>query len=134
MSHRRDAPDGEGERITDLSAEAVHQASGGQQSQSVRSVKGGYDIAVLQFVPAQCLLQILGENSQHLPVDIVDGGGKEKQTTNHPSIVTDARVHRGYSGCGLSRQRSWCGGDDFFVHGFWLRELGFGAPGFSGSS
>jgi hypothetical protein len=59
VAHRRQTPNRERYRIADLRAEAIHQAPSGQQAESVRRIKGSYDVAVIKLGPMKCCLQVL---------------------------------------------------------------------------
>ena len=86
MAHRRQAPDRDRDRIADARSHTIDHAAGDQQSHRVGRLERRHDVAVLNLVPADDGLQIRREHAQHLPVDIVDGGGEEQQGAYPPAI------------------------------------------------
>ena len=78
------------DRVADFGAEAIHDASGDEQSHGVRGAEGRNDIAVIDFAPAKHNLEVLGEKSQNLSVNVIDGGGEEQQRADHPAVTANS--------------------------------------------
>ena len=87
VEHGGDAPEGDREGEAEAGAHPVEQAARHQQPEGVGGLEGGHDIAVLDLAPADAALEVGGEDPQHLPVDVVDGGGEEEQGADRPAEV-----------------------------------------------
>ncbi len=110
MSHRREAPPDDGQGVPDSRADAIHESPGKQQSESVGGVESGDDVSVIDLSPANRELQILGENAEHLPVDIVHGGREKKESADDPAITANPLRRTSFDGyfgfgCGHSFRR-----------------------------
>jgi hypothetical protein len=91
MTHRRDAPHADRERIADARAELVDDRSCAQQADRIRRLKRGDDGAVLDLVPAELPPEIRREHAEHLPIDVVQRGGCKQQCADAPAKTP----HRG---------------------------------------
>src|ERR1700682_4273332 len=76
MAHRGQTPENKSRRITDLRAQPIHQAAGQYQSESICGIESGDDISIVRLAPANDALQVFGEDTDYLPIDIVDRGRK----------------------------------------------------------
>ncbi len=85
MPHRRQAPEADRQRIAEPRAEAVDHRTAAQQTQRIRRLECGDDIAVLDFVPTDLRLQERRQHAQYLAIHIVDGGGGQQQGANPPA-------------------------------------------------
>src|SRR5262249_48332466 len=100
----RDAPHGHGEAVADARAEPVHQPPGKREPERVRGLERAHDVAVLQLVPPDLLLQVGRENTQDLSIDVVDRRRRKQKRADgpaHPPPPRDGRfdrhVARGFS-------------------------------------
>ena len=87
MPHSREAPDADGNCIPQARPQSVHKPAHEEQSQRVRGLKRGDDIAVLDLIPTKNFLQVRREQAEYLSIHIVDGGRKEQQSADTPAII-----------------------------------------------
>ena len=88
MPHRREAPEDDRNRKPDARADPIHQPARDQKADRVRELEGKDDVAVVQFAPAELLRERRLQQADHLPVDVVDRGGKEQQAANDPPDIS----------------------------------------------
>src|SRR5581483_4211449 len=69
----------------------------------VSQLKGEDDPTVVAFRPAESLLEMRLKHRDGLPVNVVDGGGKEEQATNGPAQMGELEAG------GARRKRRGCG-------------------------
>src|SRR6185369_1429601 len=87
MAHRRDAPEDYRERESFACADAIDYASDTQEPNRISALKRKDDPAITNFTPTNFVVNGCLENSDHLAIDVVDGGGEEQQRTDGPTIV-----------------------------------------------
>ena len=73
MRHRSQAPEDHGQRVTQPGPQPVHQPAHHHHAYCVSRLKSENQIAVVDFVPSQIVLQGGLENSQDLAVHVVFG-------------------------------------------------------------
>src|SRR5262249_48620808 len=66
-----------------------HEAPGEQEPDRVRELEGKNDVRVIDFAPTELYLQRRLEDSDHLPVDVVDRRCEKQQAADGPAEVTD---------------------------------------------
>ena len=103
MEHRGDAPDGDGDGESHAGAVLIEQAAGPEHAKGIGRGEGAGDVAVLDIGPADGVLERLGEKAEHLPVDVVDGGGEEEERADGPADVRSGG------------RTSWGGGGQRFI-------------------
>src|SRR5437588_8164341 len=69
VTHGGKAPDRQGHGVADLRSEPINEASREQQTQGVRRIEGGHNIAIVDFAPPERCLETFGKNSNHLAID-----------------------------------------------------------------
>ena len=84
---------------SDARAVFIEQAPAAEHAESVCRGERTGDIAVLDIVPANFVLKRLGEEAEHLTIDVVNGGGKEEERANGP-----ANVGSGGAECGKGHE------------------------------
>src|SRR6185503_11730835 len=84
-----------------------HQPAGEDEPDRIRCLERKDDPTVTYFSPTDFGLQSWFEDSNHLAIDVVDGGGEEQQRADGPTVVADF----GANSC----ERGWsC--FNYFVH------------------
>ncbi len=83
----RQRPDGKGERIAEARADPVDDPAKTQIADGVGALKPKDDIRVGRLGPTQLGLQCRLQLPDRLSIDIVDGGGREQQTANDPTVA-----------------------------------------------
>lgn len=83
----RRAPDEDRQRVPEPRAKPVHDTPRQRHRQRIGELECGYDPAVVGFTPVQILRQRRFQNSQRLPVDVIDGRGEKQQPADHPPGV-----------------------------------------------
>ena len=101
MRHGRQAPGRDGERVARLGADPVDEPAERQQTDGVRSLEGGLDVAEILVAPMQLLVEHGLDQREDLPVHVVDGGGEKEQRADDPPVA--ARC----PGRGTSRSGPW---------------------------
>ena len=89
MGHRGNAPDCDGDGVSNAAADPVNQRAHNQQAQRVRYLERSHNVPILSFVPSEFCLQHGRQQPKHRAIDVIDGGGKENQGANEPPPVTD---------------------------------------------
>ena len=100
VCHRRDAPGQYGNRISFAGTDEVNPVPKGNQPQRVGGLERDDDVRVLGFAPADFALQRRRQQTEDLPVHVIDGGRQEEQATNNPAPVADGGCARGRHGSG----------------------------------
>src|SRR5215813_4835345 len=117
MTYRRETPDGEHDRVTNSSSRPINEPAHKQETDRIRSLKRSDDPAVLELVPADDPLQLRCEDSDNLPVHLVDRGRKKAQRADRPAVMSNPNRRGGrglcYRGCRRIRSQdvSSCDGD-----------------------
>src|SRR5205085_6982727 len=88
VRHRRDAPHDNGERKPFPDSEAIDDPAHHQKADRVRNLEREYDVAVIDLAPMELLLESRLQNTDDLPVDVVDRCCKKQEPANDPSIMT----------------------------------------------
>ena len=91
MRHRRQAPEDHGQRVAQPCAQPVYQPAHHHHADGVSRLKGKDEIAVVDFVPSQIVLQSGLENSQDLAVHVVLGDSEEQEGADDPAEIAGAR-------------------------------------------
>jgi len=91
VPHGGHAPQGHGYGIAQARAGPVDQAAGERHRQRIGQLKSEDDPAIVGFAPAELFCERGLQQAQHLPIDVVDGGGEEQQAADVPA----------QPGCGL---------------------------------
>ena len=98
----RKAPHPDRQCEADPHPDPVHEPSCKQQANAVSGLERKNDRGVVALVKTKLALQHRLEQSDHLPVDVVDGRGEQQKGANHPAEF-----------CAFRRR----GGGDVFWHG-----------------
>ena len=121
--HAGDAPDRHRDGIARPGADPVDQPAREEQPDRVGRAEGGDDVAVVELGPADDLLEVLGEDADHLAVDVVDRGARRRAARRSPSgscrrrstapgaSVASASLHVRCGPCSLAKGDSPIGCD-----------------------
>jgi hypothetical protein len=97
MRHMADGPDHDGDGVTRPRAEFVDDAPEAEIAQRIGQLEPEDDGGIGVLIPAEFGLQRGLEHADHLPVDVIDSGGREQQSADHPAIAPGL-ARRGGSG------------------------------------
>ena len=89
MQHRRDAPNGNRNRVTQLCPDTVDYFSVDQLAKRVAGGKGHNNPAIIRFRPAENSFEFRLQEPKDLPVYVIDGGSRKQQKGNEPSIISN---------------------------------------------
>src|SRR5262249_10562183 len=89
--HSSETPDNYCQGVTYFCSEPVYQPARNQQAQSVRGIKSGDDVAVVDRRPSDYSPQVFLENADDLSIDVVDGGREKQQRADQPTVMADTR-------------------------------------------
>ena len=92
VAHGGEAPKHHRQRVAQASAKPVNQPPDEDHAEGIRSLKRKHQIAVVDFIPAQVVLERDLEDAQHLPVHVVLGDAEQQEGTDDPANVTGAGV------------------------------------------
>ena len=87
MPHRGQAPEHHGQRVTQPCTQPVYYPAHHHHAHRVRRLKSKHQIAVVDFVPSQIVLQCGLEDSQDLAVHVVFGGSEKQEGTDDPAEI-----------------------------------------------
>jgi len=94
VRHGRRAPQGDGHRVAQARARPVDEAAGERHHQRIGQLESEDDPAVVRLAPVELGCERRLEQPEHLAIDVVDGGGEEKQCAYAPAEPR----------CGLARE------------------------------
>src|SRR6185503_4821931 len=86
VAHGGEAPHCNCERVPDPRAEPIDDRTGRDQPDRVSGLERSDDVAVVDLAPMQLALQLRGEDSQHLTIDVVDGRCRQQQRADAPAV------------------------------------------------
>ena len=92
VRHGGDAPEDDGDRISDLRPVPVDQPADDKETERVRTLECRDDIPVLDLRPPDLRLEKGREYPEHLPVDIIDRGGKKEERADDPPVPSHGRA------------------------------------------
>ncbi len=89
MTHGRQTPGRDRNGVTDFGSVLVNQPTKDQQADSIGSLESRVDHPKLGVGPMQLFVENGLQQGKNLPVDIVDGGGKEQQGADGPAVTDE---------------------------------------------
>src|SRR5712664_768717 len=141
-SHRSQAPENHCQGVTHPGAKPVNKPANYQHAQRISGLENNYKIPVVDFIPAQIVLQRYPEDSKYVAIHIVLGSAEEQQPADHPAEISRAGRNvwrnlftgRRSRALRLRRQYARCGGGLRWVHCVKGKLLVFAASFQSGKS
>src|ERR1700692_3389529 len=99
MAYVRQRPDGKGNGIAEARADPVDDRAKTQIADGVGALKPEDDVRVGRLGPTQLGLQCRLQHPDRLSIDVVDGGRREQQPANDPTVAAypRGRVVSGHS-------------------------------------
>lgn len=114
VSHGGQAPENHGDGVTDARAEAVNESAHAEHSRGVGKLEDADEIAVVNFVPAEGVLQGAFEDAEDLAIHVVFCDAEEQQGADDPAEASGeepggSREGMGRGGCtpALGGWRRW---------------------------
>src|SRR5207253_1399417 len=86
VAHRRQTPHADGKCISNPGAYPVHQSADYQKPQCVGSLKCCNDVAVLDLIPSDDVLELWSQQSEDLAIHVIDSGSKKQKRTRTPAV------------------------------------------------
>src|SRR5882762_4044852 len=105
MCHRGQTPEGHRKGVTPACAKAVDESAYDEHSHRVRRLKRKNQIAVVDFVPAEIVLQGGLQYAQHLAIHVVFCYAEKKKAAYHPAKVPN-RSQYNVLRCGSAPRKS----------------------------
>ena len=93
MAHRGQAPENHRQGKARPRSHAVDESAHRHHAHGVRRLKRKHEIAVVDLVPAQIMLQSGFQYAKHLPIHVVLRGAKQQQRANHPPEIAGRSRH-----------------------------------------
>src|SRR5712664_149293 len=140
--HRSQAPENHCQGVTQPSSKPVNKPANYKHAQRISGLENNYKIAIVDFIPAQIVLQRYPEHSKYVAIHIVLGSAEEQQPADHPAEISRAGRNiwrnlftgRRSRALRLRRQCAGCGGRLRWVHCVKGKLLVFAASFQSGKS
>src|SRR6266446_10196396 len=89
VRHGREAPEGHRDCIPDARAEAIDEAPNEQHASGIGDLKIRDEVAVLDVVPSEVVLQGGLQDAKDLTIDVVFRDAEKKERANHPAEIAD---------------------------------------------
>jgi hypothetical protein len=95
MCHRENTPYRDGDRISYLAPHLVYQPPKPQQPKRIEELKDAVDCPKRRVIPAKFMRQRILQQSDHLPVDIIDRSSGKQQGADRPPVPADSGITHG---------------------------------------
>ena len=87
MPHGRQAPEDHGQRVSQPRTQPINDPADHQHADRIETLEGKNQVAEVDVVPSQIMLQCALENSQDLAVHVVFCGSEKQEGTDDPAEI-----------------------------------------------
>ena len=99
MPHGSQAPEDHGQRVSQPRAQPVDDPADHQHPDGIETLKGKNQVAEVDVVPSQIVLQCALQNSQDLAVHVVFCSAEKQKGTDDPAEIAGRRRGLGQYRC-----------------------------------